>query len=492
MAAQMPRPPGPLRRAIATVEFDGLQADVEVVGDRWVVRGALGAPQELSREEADALCAHSGDLARYAEDRGVRGEDRGGPPSRLAATRGRLPAEGLTVLLDTSTVFNANEALRTDQPPSHIALLDLSVFTVAAACFDTPLVLQPDAPYDPFEGVRCVENVPPSTPDDRTALDDIYAEAFEQMREPQVRRDYQRRWATFLGRSDVTVGFDKIATLDEEMSYGYRSTMDIGRLLATASESPETEDDLANVLGIHTVRTGYNDLVAAALGVPYLASSFRLPVSSKLAHRKTQMLRVLQGLISAAAPAPESKPAAVLDPDPPIAAPLLLALVLEQMSEPADYWAALAQLRDRFAPLRARLAADREEAGWDERPSPYLRAFLKRMEKDQRVNVFQEALLAATKGIPVVGVGAALLAASLKVMGAVNPAERARRLWLRQRRPEVYLLIDVAKDAASLRLLDGRIEEIWRQPPRRGNQQELERLSGLHSDPFLKPIRLDT
>ena len=44
-------------------------------------------------------------------------------------------------------------------------------------------------------------------------------------------------------------------------------------------------------------------------------------------------------------------------------------LVLERMSNPSDYWQVIADYRNRFAPLRRRIAAERDQ--WDGRTGQY-------------------------------------------------------------------------------------------------------------------------
>jgi len=241
-------------------------------------------------------------------------------------------------------------------------------------------------------------------------------------------------------------------------------------------------------LAIHTVRTVFNDAIAGALGVPYLAASIRLPVSSELADRKTDVLWVLRRLIQNSSPSVPSEPA-TFAPRTQFAAPLLLGLVLEQMSKPQDYRDALDQVRARFAPLREQLREDRGKAQWDEKPQVYMRRFEKHLGTGGATAAIAKdaAITAAQAGATMATGDPGFVTAALKLISVVKPLDLAHRTYLRMWRPEIYVLLNVADEARNLSLLASRIEQIWGTAP---DLEQLNHFASLRAGPFLTPTPL--
>jgi hypothetical protein len=486
------QPPGPARRIIATTEIEGEQAELQVRGDRYFLCGSSGAEQKLTPTEAEQLSRNAEDLTVSAEERGLLLE---GSPARatswLGGLRQTLPTDRLAVLVDTTTINNAREALLTrGQAPSPVALLDLSVLTAAATLFDT-IVIQPER-FPPLEEIHDLTQVLHPTYEGQLELERIYREVWDAFSRPQELATYRARWASFLdvAASELRVDLDPIQTLNEEMMFDYSSTAQIADAFGIASGSAGRDAQLAVALGVHTVRAGFNDAIAGVLGLPYLATSIRLPVSSELADRKTRVLWVLRRLIANSSPAGPAEPA-TFAPRTQIAAPLLLGLVLERMSKPEDYRPALDEVRERFAPLRAHLREDRETAQWDKQPQMYMQQFTKHLGESATLATVQDAAIAgAQAGVTIATGDPGFVTAALKVIAAVKPLEVAHRAYLRLWRPEIYVLLNVAKEARRLSLLDSRIERIWGSGPDLAQQRQLDRFASLRADPFLTPTSL--
>ena len=494
----MPRdpihPPGPARRTIARTEIGGDEAELQERGGRHFVYGAGGSEQELTDAETEQVSRHADEFSVRAEERGLRLED---SPTQarsfLGEFREALPADRLAVLVDTTTIHNAREALLTrGRAPAPIALLDLSVLTAAATLFDT-IVIQPER-FPPLDDVRDLTQVLQPTYEVHLELERIYGEVWEAFNRRHERTVYGKKWAEFLDTTtrELPLDLDAVRTLDIEMTFGYSSTAEIADAFATPRGASGRENELAVALAIHTVRTGFNDAIAGMLGVPYLATSVRLPVSSDLADRKTRLLLILRQLIANSSPPGRAQPA-TFAPRTQIAAPMLLGLVLERMSKPEDYRAALDEVRERFAPLREQLREDRETAQWDRKPQLYMQRFAKHLGAT-------DATFAGAQGAGLGAVQAGLkmttaldpsfVTAALKIVAAVKPLQLAHHAYLRLWRPEIYVFMNLAKEARRLSLLDSRIKSIWGSELDPAQQRQLDRFASLRADPFLTPTSL--
>jgi hypothetical protein len=493
VASHSRQPPGHPRRSVATLAIGEQEADLQVRGERYFLSGAGGSEQELTQAEAEQLSRHADNLTARAESRGLLLADSPVPTtSWLSELRQKLPSDRLTVLVDTTTIYNAGEALHTrGRAPSPIALLDLSVLTAAATLFDT-IVIQPER-FPPLEEIRdLTEVLQPTEEAHQLELERIYEEVWDGFNRPRELSTYAARWAKFLAvtADDLRLDLDPVRTLNEEMTCDYSSTAEITEAFGIAGGPAGREEQLAVALGIHTVRTGFNDAIAGALGLPYLATSVRLPISSRLANSKTDVLRVLRELIANSNPPGPSEPA-MFAPRTQIAAPLLLGLVLEQMSKPEDYRAALDDIRQRFAPLRAELRDDRETAPWDEKPGRYLQRFTKHLGGTGPLAPAQDVLAGAAQPVATFVAGdPGFTTAALKAIMAVKPLDMAHRAYLRLWRPEIYVLLNVAQEAGQLSRLNSRIRRIWGSELDLTQQDLLERFANLRADPFLTPTAL--
>jgi len=493
VASHSRQPPGPPRRSIATLEIGEEQAELQVRGGRYLLSGARGSEQVLTPAEAEQLSRHAGDLMARAEASGLALEDSPAPAtSWLYRFRQTLPREQLCVLVDTTTIFNAREALLTrGRAPSPIALLDLSVLTAAAILFDT-IVIQPER-FPPLRDIRDLTHVLQPTGEGQLELERIYDEVWDAFSRPRELATFGARWATFLDveASDLRLDLDAVRTLNAEMTFDYSSTAEIAEAFGTVGRPRDREEQLAVALGIHTVRTGFNDAIAGVLRLPYMATSIRLPVSSDLADRKTLLLWVLRQLIASSSPPGRAEPA-TFAPRTQIAAPLLLGLVLERMAKPEDYRGALDEVRQRFAPLRAQLREDRETAPWDEKPQLYMQRFTKHLAGTGVTFAgAQDAVIGAAQAGATIATGdPGFVSAALKVIAATKPLEYAHRAYLRLWKPEIYVLLNVAREADRLSLLNKRIKQIWGNELDLTQQRLLERFASLRADPFLTPTAL--
>jgi hypothetical protein len=78
----------------------------------------------------------------------------------------------------------------------------------------------------------------------------------------------------------------------------------------------------------------------------------------------------------------------------------------------------------------------------------------------------------------------------MKAIAAVKPAQLAHRAYLRMWRPEIYIFLDIAKEARRLSLLNSRIKRIWGVELDPEDQRQLERFAGLRAGPFVTPTAI--
>lgn len=495
MTPHPPRKPGPGQRTLATVEFDGVLVDLDRRSGRHFLRGGDGADQELSDTEARQLRLASEDFQARAEAVGLC-VDRSDTArhARLAELRAARPTD-LAVLVDTTTMVNAERALYSSGAgPSALGLLDLSALTAAAVLFDT-IVVQPQGTFVPFGRLDNVRRVLPPSYDTNVELRQIHDEVWQSFNQPPQLADYRERWGTFLNLSVDEVHLDMAAvrSLDSEPMSGHvEFAADVLAAVGTRTKHSRKRDDLAIALAIQTIRAGFNDAVAGALGVPYLATSIRLPVSSRLARSKTDVLWLLRELIARSSPKGEYCEPKPFETQVKVAAPLILGLVMERMGTPDDYPAALDEIRDRFLPLRRELTEARDSAAWERKPQLYLERFTKHMAGlGAKAGATQGVVAAAAQAGVTLGTGdPGITTVALKVIGATKPAELAHRAYLRLWRPEICVLLNAAAESRRLSLLSERIRSIWGRALDPVQQLQLERLSGSLTDPFLEPIRL--
>jgi hypothetical protein len=181
----------------------------------------------------------------------------------------------------------------------------------------------------------------------------------------QARRHrYEQQWRTLLGR-DVTID-PTLAGSDYDDDPTFDRPTLVSRNLDRA-----LRDEFAS---LQTVRSEFNDRIADALGLPYLASSVRLAPASALTNEHAQMLEALRAVARGIAPSagPQGRT---------FKAPFLLGLLLEQMDSLSQFPDRLADLRERFARFRDWLTNHPGRERWDAYPqeltSASARAFIR-------------------------------------------------------------------------------------------------------------------
>ncbi len=179
-----------------------------------------------------------------------------------------------------------------------------------------------------------------------------------------------------------------------------------------------------------------------------------------------------------------------------LAAPFLLAMILRRMNAPEDYWRLLLNLRDEFTDFRTEVRAKRDDraAGADDYIEDVLARLQAQLERSgkQHHATREKAFTAAefgvnlaTANLPSAAIGAArLLSTTLD--------RRAHEMYIKRLRPDVYLLLNLAREAERLRSesVDEQVRRIWGRRFEPLHHDVLDRFARLQADPLLSPRTL--
>jgi hypothetical protein len=485
---EMPQPEHELTRKI-------------VVGDRKAELVFTGDGCDLVSEEGDLRFAldpgmahallHLRNAERQLALRGVAIR----PPSSAETSeadlydlRRQLPDDELLVLLDSTTLQNGLSCVHGLTPPGPLGLIDLSILTFAAICCDR-IVLQSSGMVkalmsEELASVSITLAYPEPRRFIRNTLWSLCVGVGSQGGHRVGQEAMTKAWNDLLydGKQEVILDLHAHDEYQDSPGYwdGIPASHYFGDLFAPALyPSDKSAKSRNGFLSIQTIRTLYNDAVAGALGIPYVSSSLRSPIHWLLIREKTEMRLLLDQLLSEVGPPTVSEPDAMQE-NPYMAefsAPFLLGLVLEKMATHNDYWPVVLDYRERFAPLRKRIAREREQ--WNGRSGAYLDRFLSEFRGAS------EQYGPRVRGVAGVGadVGVALTGLPVAVaikLGVAALARPARREWLRRRRPDIYLLMSLSDEAKSLRMAEEQVRRIWGRSWDRAGREQLERLARGH------------
>jgi hypothetical protein len=404
--------------------------------------------------------------------------------------------EADSVLLDRTTLASAGIAL--DIMPTAVTLLDLSTVTNAFVLYEQVVVQrhgrQPETHGIPAALKGALKVLHYTRPFLMGTLWNANLRAADaataQGTNPMI-----DAWRVFLGRDDISLNQslwdsaqDSAYTWDGIPASHYFG--DIG----TPSMTPRTADELRSLndfLSIQTIRALFNDSLAGMLDVPYIPTSIRSPIHSILLSQKIRTQSLADRLLSQIGPplleAPNTT-AYVAE----VSAPFLLGIALSRMRAPDDYWGVVEELRDSFAPLRTRIAADREE--WQGRSGVYLSEYLKHLKgyMPLGLQVAQEAAL-GTAGVVAVAspLGGGLVNLAVKMACALKTTGKAYTWYLKRFKPYIHVAVEMATEARALRSVENEIERIWRSKWSRGEHDHLERLSASRPEMFSRLRKLD-
>lgn len=401
----------------------------------------------------------------------------------FAPLRAQVP-DGLTVMLDTTTLHSAARAIY-GFSTTPLAMLDLATFTTSVICFDNVLAQPPrllDSEHAAGLGVTLLKQEREII---RGPLWSLCAETANHFRNHEQRRvQLEDAWAGFLGRR-VRLDF---SAWDRHQNSPYAWDGVVADSYAEDLLTSERKG-YEEFVSVQTMRTLVNYELAGRLSVPYLAAAFRAPIQSVIIRENHARQIIIDRLMGEIGPIHAKQND---ERETPYAreysAPFLFALVLEKMNRPEDYWEVVAGYRERFRPLRERLGRDRDS--WDGRVGPYVNRLLRSAgvipkALVQSESAFIDAGAAAVAGA-LGGMFGAQASLAMKLVTLLSPAEHAFQCYRRWFRPELYLLTALRKEAELLRTLDNRVEAIWKTHWTSREYHDLDILCSTNPAPFLR------
>jgi hypothetical protein len=415
-------------------------------------------------------------------------------PRHLNAARDALMSQvptGSAVLLDSTTLRSAVIASdATDLDP--IMLLDLSVVAFAFVAFDN-VIIQPHRLLPCNDADPCFGGALKTLSMSRDLImGDLWS-----FLAPLINMNYERAgftdaWRTFLGREDITIDGRVIDRAQDSPQYwdGVPASFYLSTYIPSPSCMPHHESDSLNeFLSVQTIRALYNDNIAGLLRIPYLSSSIRSPIYSELLRRKLETQLTADKLLASLGPSPIAAPSNspyVVE----ASAPFLLGIILSRMKSPADFWTALHELRQEFAPLRRRLHDDSDS--WRGRSGVYLANYLRHLKNylpddaklaENTLEATATAVASVTTSSVLGGAAAKLL---IKLITLLNPTKEAYDWYLRTFKPDVAIVVELSKEASKLRSVETEIERIWKDRWHRQHREQLEWLAASRPEAFAK------
>jgi len=404
-----------------------------------------------------------------------------------------LPSDSLLVLLDTSTVANAFDCLNGRVTP--LNLLDLSVVTYAAICFDK-IIIQPN----PKLALGKIDN---------------YSDIFFEIRYPEdfVKqqlwglldtsfidvKEIEDKWCNFLHLAPNEIDLSLYAYdeyQDSPMAWNGIVASHYSEFLNGLELKRDGDKKIRNeFLSIQTMRALFNDRLANMLGIPYLSSSFKSSIHSLILKYKVETRHILDRIIYSISSSEN------IENDhsycSQYSAPFLLGLILEQMKEPYDYWEKLYYYRQKFSPLRKKILQDRDN--WSGKPTEYLAQYLKFIDEinsgispefDRSKNRINAGAAIGSTICTVSPVELKLVGVGIKLLQVMIPTKQIHNFYLKHRKPAVYLFVEMAEEARHLRMVENHISRIWGKTWSREFHEQLKEFSDTSHHQFQKLRRV--
>lgn len=431
-----------------------------------------------------------------------------GPAEHFGEVKKQIPEGSLSVLLDTTTVFNALHCVTHPKFPHPISLLDLSVFTFAALCFDH-IVMQP------FSRTPLLKDFPsadtfvvmqyPGKEFISNYLNSLRADLNNSFHSMNV-KGFESAWAKLFQKNPDDIALDLSVVHRYHDSPYYWDGVYVGAYLDSQVSALTTDNtmtkgrdnNLDEFLSIQTSCILFNDALAGALNLPYMTSSFRNGVYSKVLNRKIRgpladaeeefkRPHILDVVLSKNAPANYQtigKKSLYTDY---FSAPFLLGLILEKMNKPEDYWKVLSKYRKDLAPLRKKILKDKDK--WEGREAGYAKELLQplvELRKDKKPGMDDlsdvvESSATFALALPSLDDNKVnLVSLGLKLKKLIKPYA------LKFYRPDLYVLNNLADEARSLKALEVTIKRIWGSSWQAGSSSMLEHFASIDTRMFIR------
>lgn len=430
----------------------------EATGGGTEIRGEQGS-FELADVPHERAVASIGTVAAHLCDADMTAEPTSGRVPRLTLTGTRdllrdmlrrpdAPRERWRpVMVDATTYHHAIVAVQQRKLTAY-TLLDLNLLAVAAVFFDA-VIVQPER-LEPGGAVAEFTHVLPIADGEHADLRSLYDDALSECERQGA--FFQKAWCRLLRNDQLDLGLDADWQPHEFDEQFYRHD---------AQDFP-TRDfaKFRRYVRLQTARAVYNDLVAGALGIPYVASSVRVAAANAMIAQRHDTLMLLRRAF--AEPTHVAQETDEFAPYEPVRAPPVLGLLLERMRKHGGLdglEAALAELREESEPLRKALRGHPDQLQWRHRPQGLFDAALPRPRSAASQRAQEATLLGmqAAAGAITGPVGAM----TTRSAQAALPVDQGRDKFQKLLRPRLYILPDLAKEAAELRSLAGQVEDIW-------------------------------
>lgn len=467
--------------AALDLEIDGNAGELEFGAAGGTVRGA-GGELPVTADEVRAAGDRPAELVAALDAGGLTAatsasestdEDMALADTQLALWE-ELGGVPLAVVMDTTTYHHARQALRGDIRAHN--LLDLNLLAVAAVFFDF-LLIQPDLITPETEDSRFTHIVF-AAPGEDAHIDALHRRAVDECE--RSRGDLEDAWRTYLRDPSVQLDLGRAPMSAGDDRYYRWSSQDM----------PSDRSAVDDYVTQQTVRAMFNDRLAAALELPYMASSVRLPVARELISSHAELLFML-GRVLGHVPAGGDTDPGPFTPAQPMYAPLMLGVLLDRASKAGggdSVMDCLAELREQMSDVRAFLREHPGRAGWHERPQELLSEVSGRLNADlkkSKVTKAQKAAWVATAGATGLAFGP-MATLAVKVLEALLPEDAAAKAARRMFRADMFLLSDVTREAAQIATVDAQVNKVWGQPMDSATRKTLDRIAHLNADPLLR------
>lgn len=400
--------------------------------------------------------------------------------SAIHSLRSQLPFPRHAVLIDGSTLQSATLAL---EQPSPINLLDLATLINAFIFYDQ-IVLQPGLQAD-FLGDN--DDVFLVLGYDKTFVSSVLwplaAATLNTMnnREDSYAIELNNIWNDFLGFEQSPYRLGLVQSHQRSPNYwdGVAATEYVTELVQTAFFNKQELTASGNeFLAVQTYRALFNDDLAGLLKIPYLATTMRSPVHSRVLSEKCALPSAIEAWTDQVAPEVIGGRPSDLPAYCEFTAPFLLAVALRRMNKPSDLFPVLRELRDSFAPLRSFISARKHE--WNGRSSSFAYEISSEIDAiTERCKLGDKTVHGVIAAVPAIATSTPTRTAWANLLSKfgilLTPIESLRDWYLKTFRPELHVTTNLAQEATQLRAIQHEVSRLW--PNANWRRRELEMLT---------------
>ena len=392
-----------------------------------------------------------------------------------------------TVLLDTTTLKNAESCLRGRVSP--VNLLDLSTFCFAAICYDK-IVIQPTNLsiikkfIDLFSPIEYSDGAIPDT------LWTICSNLFNSHSPSSPSsKQIEKIWKNFFSLEEIRLNLQSTNEY-QNSPYCWDGIPASHFTEKLFSGSGVDTDKISSYLSVQTMRTLFNDVIAGILSIPYISTSIRSSIVSLIMKRKIHLQPVVDSLIENICGAEASVEENTSPYATQISAPFYLGLILEKSNCPDDIIPNILMYRHKAEALRTQLAKDRK--AWSGRGRSYIKTICQSVNgfinKDLELagSTIKTTVSALTPLVTATQPQAQMASLGVKLALLLKPMEKYRELYNRIFRPHIYWLNELSVEAKALRNVDTLLHQVVGHSWTADSRKHLEILANTYPGSFSK------